>query len=67
MASTATAYPFKSLFVDFAGPMRPSNNFRRVVLDHLSHFLGLFPTKDTTASSAAKAIWSYITWSAWCS
>jgi hypothetical protein len=61
MYSTRALALFQSLIIDHIGPLRDSAGYKYILtlIDRFSHLLVLIPTKDTTAETAAEAIFTH--------
>ena len=61
MLSTRSNYPFESVFMDFIGPLRPSNGMKYIlnIIDRFSRFIVLVPTPSTTAAVCANAFYNH--------
>ena len=56
--------PFKTIHIDYKGPLRPSSNSNTqclVVVDAFSRFIGAYPVRDTGAQTTIKALEKWIT------
>jgi len=58
--TTRATAPFTSIFLDYIGPLRASEQFRYipVILDRFSHFVSLTATCDTTAETTASILYN---------
>jgi hypothetical protein len=57
--TTATYYPMERIAVDSIGPLPPDEDGNKhiiVLIDCFSRYVCLYPVKDATAKSAAKAL-----------